>query len=111
MRGHNLFSTFSLPGVKGLSALSRAATDPEAAAQLAQRPEFKALTQDPRVRSLLNDPSIRNSLQSGDYLSLLRNNRVFSALSDPGLEEKLKGVANLSDDAPGPTPTGSPRLP
>ncbi len=92
VRNHNLFTTFSFPGVKGLTTLARAATNPEEAQKLSQDPEFQQLRGDPRVKSILSDGSLAHSLQNGDYISVLRSNKVLEALSDPRLQNQLSSL-------------------
>ncbi len=96
VRGHNLFTNFSFPGVKGLTTLARAGTDPAAAARLAESPEFAELTRDPRVQLILKDGSLQHSLQSGDYVSMLKSNKVLEALTDPKLQGELANLGSVT---------------
>ncbi|MBS2029403.1 MAG: CvpA family protein [Deltaproteobacteria bacterium] len=89
IRAHNLFTTFSFPGTRGLTAIARAAKDPAAAAELGNDPEIQALTKDPRVQQLLQDGELQRAIQSGDSMGMLRNNRVMAVLSDSKLQDAL----------------------
>lgn len=92
VRGHDLFTHFTFPGTRGLTAMARAGHDPEAAAALAKDPDIQSLSRDPRVVSLLHDGELQKALQGGDAVTLLRNNRVLALLSDPSVQERLSRV-------------------
>jgi membrane protein required for colicin V production len=109
VRGHDLFTRFTFPGTRGLTALARAAQDPAAAAQLAQDPEVQALTREPRVQGLLRDGELQRALQSGDAISLLRDNRVLAVLTDAKLQDRLAAVGDHLAELPPPAPHGKRR--
>ena len=109
IRAHNLFTTFSFPGTKGLTAIARAAKDPAAAAELGNDPEIQALTKDPRVQQLLSDGELQRSIQSGDGLAMLRSNRVMSVLSDSKLQDALAHAGEHLPDSPEPVSRGKRR--
>ena len=102
VRAHDLFTHFSFPGTRGLTAMARAGHDPDAAAALAKDPELQALTRDPRVVSLLHDGELQHALQSGDSMALLRNNRVMTLLSDPAIQERLSRIGENLPTTPRP---------
>ena len=99
-RHHGLFA--SLPAVGGLEKILNASRDPQAAAKLAEDPDFQALSRDPRVRGMVDDQGIRRALQDGDVASLLGSVRVLDALNDPKFMERLTRFD--SGGAPEPTP-------
>jgi membrane protein required for colicin V production len=102
VRAHDLFTHFTFPGMRGLTAMARAGHDPDAAAALARDPELQTLTRDPRVISLLHDADLQHALQSGDSMALLRNNRVMTLLSDPAIQEHLSRIGENVPTPPRP---------
>jgi uncharacterized membrane protein required for colicin V production len=105
-RRHNLLAR--LPQVASLEKLVKASSDPEAAARLAEAPEFKALAKDPRVRSIADDAAVRRALESGDYAALLSSVKVLNLLNDPRMSEKLARAAADAAPAEAPPPAAEP---
>ena len=95
VRAHNLFTTLSFPGLKGLTAMSKAAVDPEAAASMADDPAYAKLKSDPKFKSLMADDSVREALLDGDYMALMKSNKVLELLTDPKLQESLGSLGSL----------------
>ncbi|MGC4115876.1 MAG: CvpA family protein [Myxococcales bacterium] len=98
-RSHGLFA--SLPAVGGLEKVLNASRDPQAAAKLAEDPEFQALARDPRVKQMVDDQGIRRALQEGDVASLLSSVRVLEALNDPKFVDRLSRFES-GDSPPAP---------
>jgi hypothetical protein len=74
--------------------------DPAAVAQLAQHPEFSALSRDPRMRALVDDTAVRRAIADGDYAALFSSAKVREALDDPKFVERL---THFADKAGAPT--------
>lgn len=98
VREENLFTRFTFPGTRGLTAVARAATNPAGAAN---DPDLVSLAHDPKVAEVLRTGELQKALQSGDGISLLRNNRVLAVLTDPKLRERLE---RAGDHVPEPAP-------
>lgn len=91
VREENLFTRFSFPGTRGLTAVARAATNPSAAAD---DPDLAALAHDPKVAEVLKTGELQRALQNGDAVALLRSNRVMAVLTDPKLQDRLERAAD-----------------
>ncbi|HEY3449465.1 MAG TPA: CvpA family protein [Myxococcales bacterium] len=107
-RQHGLFA--SLPAVGGLEKVLNASRDPQAAARLAEDPEFQALARDPRVKGMVDDQGIRRALQEGDVASLLSSVRVLEALNDPKMMDRLTRFES-GEAAPAPVKPAKPDKP
>ena len=106
VRHHGLFA--SLPAVSGLEKVLTASRDPQAAAELAQDPDFQALARDPRVKGMADDQGVRRALQEGDVAALLSSVRVLEALNDPKLMERLTRLDSGAAAPDGPLNADKP---
>ncbi len=73
-----------------LTKLSRVMSREETMSRLLDYPDVADLANDPKFRALIGDQQIAKLAQSGDYLSLMRNEKVIAAANDPDLFNALK---------------------
>jgi hypothetical protein len=79
-------------------------------------PGVKTLTEHPKIAALQKDPDIARDLIAGNYLALVRNDRIIRAANDEEIAElmskfefeKALDYALRKSDRQPPTPPGSP---
>jgi membrane protein required for colicin V production len=89
VRRHNLFASLNAPALAGIQKMIAAAKDPQAARQLAESPEFKALLEDPRVKAAIGDGALERAVRAQGGGELLNDPRVKELLNDPNLAQRL----------------------
>jgi len=92
------YSPFThLPQFGGIERLARASRDPQAAARLAQNPDFKVLARDPRLQALSQDPAVQSALRSGDWAGALGSPLLLEALEDPKVGDRLMRLSGAPE--------------
>jgi|GEM_PF-6913312 len=108
---HNLLNGEAdvyLHGLKGLAAVVK---DPEKRAKLLEDPALQAYFASDG-KAFTEDPKLTKALESGDWATLLGDERVLKALQDPRFYGALERLEGRSDDATPPGADGSaPAIP
>jgi len=94
-----------------IGQMGKLTSDPDTASRFIEYPGIQQIAQNPRMIDLANNPEIIKAVQANNYMGLLSNKALLTALQDPALIKQIRQIdfrAALKFALEKPTPTPSP---